>query len=157
MLNVDAVGQTRAATITVAPNANGIQIYSSAAAHLIVDVVGYYTGPSAALSADGLFIPQSPVRIYDSRLPGGSRQPGRATAVTGLGSSPAMAVSLTAVGASQLGWASLYPAGNTDPNTSSINFGAGETVANHAVGATLSSLTISAPVDMIVDQYGTFR
>jgi hypothetical protein len=157
VLNVDAAGQTRAATVTVASSALGLQVYSSNAAHLIVDVLGYYTGASAAAAAAGLFIPQSPVRIYDSRLTPGARSVGRAMPVNGLGNGPSMAVSLTAVNADGIGWGTLYPSTTANPQTSSINFAGGEVVANLAVTSMQSLLVSSAAVDMVVDQYGTFR
>ena len=156
VLNVDAIDQTRAATVTVAANAAGLQIYSSLSAHLIVDVLGYYSGNSAPNATEGLFIPQSPVRIYDSRN-AGAPQAGRAATVDGVGARPSMALSVTAVGAQGAGWGTLYPSTTGDPHTSTINFATGEVVANHALSSIHSLLVASVAVDMVVDQYGTFR
>lgn len=69
-LFLDANAQTRS-NQTIVP-LNGIDsfvhFYSSAGGRVTVDVLGYYTGSTHAVSADGLFMPANPVRRFDSRI-----------------------------------------------------------------------------------------
>src|SRR5690606_13115206 len=66
-LNVDGPDQTRAATTISALNEGTFQLYSHAGDHLVVDVIGYFTGATAERSADGLFVPLTPSRRLDTR------------------------------------------------------------------------------------------
>ncbi len=74
-LNVSRPGDTRAAGVIVpVPTIGGrrrIKIFTLHPAKIIVDVVGYYTSDSSAASEDGLFVPVDPVRLIDTRVPGG--------------------------------------------------------------------------------------
>ena len=55
----------RAAIVPV--SAAGLSLFASGGGHVVVDVTGYFTGPSAPPSSAGLFIPLDPTRLYDSR------------------------------------------------------------------------------------------
>jgi len=74
-LNVSRPGDTRAAGVIVpVPTIGGrrrIKIFTLHPAKLIVDVVGFYTSESSPESEDGLFVPVDPVRLVDTRVPGG--------------------------------------------------------------------------------------
>ncbi|MFW2335981.1 sortase [Ilumatobacter sp.] len=74
-LNVSRAGDTRAAGVIVpVPTIGGrrrIKIFTLNPAKLIVDVVGFYTSEISASSEDGLFVPVTPVRLIDTRVPGG--------------------------------------------------------------------------------------
>ena len=48
-----------------------LSVFSSGGGHMIVDFLGYFTGASAAVSEDGLFVPMSPKRLVDTRTTGG--------------------------------------------------------------------------------------
>ena len=157
VLNIDAEDQTRAATITVQPNANGVQIFSSLSSNLIVDIVGYYTGEAAPSGTAGLFIPQTPSRIFDSRADNDEVTPGRERPVNGAGNGSMMVVNVTAIANALTGWGSLFASIEPTPATSSINFSAHEVVANQAVVARSARLSASASTHIVVDQYGTFR
>ena len=61
-LNTDGAGQTRAAGAIVPVSSAGFDVYSSAGGHLIVDITGYFTGPGAAESTDGLLMLAAPTR-----------------------------------------------------------------------------------------------
>lgn len=56
-LNTDAGHQTRIASQIVPVSASGLSVFANVGGHVIVDVVGYFTGPSAAAGTVGLFIP----------------------------------------------------------------------------------------------------
>lgn len=67
VLNTDGPGQTRAASAIVPVGSSGFEVLTSAGDHLIVDVTGFFTGPSAMPSSSGLFVPHDPVRVLDTR------------------------------------------------------------------------------------------
>lgn len=147
-LNVTGPGQVRAAAAVVRLGRSGgrvgFRVFSSTGAHLIVDVAGYYSGPTSPTSTDGLFVPVSPVRLLDTRSGlGGSRGrlwpgwtveariPGPAAT-----EASAVAVNLTAVDARGPGYFTAYAAGTARRDVSNLNCSAaGQTVANHAVTA----------------------
>ena len=156
-LNFDGADQTRAVGVVARIGTDGARrgfqvaigpTNSGAAGNLIVDLVGYYTGEAAAVSADGLFVPVDPVRITDTRLPSPARMwhdwmieasvPGRAATA-------ASAVALNATAVDSVGWGylSVLPARSyrwssarpgDRPNVSSVNFDrANQTVANQVL------------------------
>lgn len=47
-----------------------MRVYTQKTAHILVDVLGYFTGNSETeASSDGLFVPVDPVRVLDTRIP----------------------------------------------------------------------------------------
>lgn len=137
VLNVDRANQTRAAAGIFPVSASGATLYLSGGGHVVVDVVGYFTGASATNSGDGLFTAYDPTRLLDTRgtsplgnglplYPGGGIELG-----TGRGGS--MAYNLTSVDGST-GYVTAFPAGTERPGTSSVNsVGGGDVVANFAI------------------------
>lgn len=74
-LNVSRPGETRAAGVIVPVTTVGgrrrIKVFTLQPAKLVVDVGGYFTSEVSASSSDGLFVPVDPVRLVDTRIPGG--------------------------------------------------------------------------------------
>ncbi len=69
VLNLTGADQTVAGLSFVPLDANGrIALFASGSTHLIVDLVGWFTGTSATPSNTGKFVPLTPERIYDSRF-----------------------------------------------------------------------------------------
>lgn len=109
-----------------------VTVWVSAATDLVVDVTGYY--PIGAS-----FTPATPTRVLDTR--GGAAAGDNATttaAVLGRGAVPssgvaAVAVNLTATGATDPGYVISWPSGASRPATSTLNYAAGQTVAAFAV------------------------
>ena len=67
-INADGRGQTRAAGAIVAVSPTGLDVYSHAGGHVIVDVTGWFTGPGEAIDEDGLFVAaEAPRRLLDTR------------------------------------------------------------------------------------------
>ncbi len=137
VLNVDGANQTRAASGIFPVSPAGASLYLSGGGHIVVDMVGYFTGPSAAASTDGLFTAHDPTRLLDTRSAStlGNGVPlypaGGLELVTGRGGS--MAFNLTSVDGGT-GFVTAYPAGTARPATSSVNsVGAGDVVANFAI------------------------
>lgn len=137
ILNLDAAGQTRASAGIFPISSAGIGLYLSGGGHVIVDLLGYFTGPSSASSADGLFTAYDPARLLDTRTasPLGNGVPLYAGGGLELAAAQggAMAYNITSVDADP-GFVTAYPAGTTRPTTSTVNSsGAGDTVANFSI------------------------
>ncbi len=169
--NVNFVaGQTVAnAVISKLGVLRSVCIYSPSALDLAVDVTGYFTdGP--------VYRPIEPSRLLETRpalstIDGafngiGRRQAGSTLElqVTGRAGVPADAASVvmnvTAVGGAAPGHLTVFPCGMVTPNASSVNFAAGQTVANLVVarigaGGRVCLFTPS-PVDLVVDINGYF-
>ncbi len=141
-LNVNA-GQTRAVGIMTklryVDGAVGIDLYTERGAHLIVDVAGYITGPSAGSSGNGLFVPVSPFRIIDTRQ-GVSRRVWEGGTQSFTLPAPinsraqAIAMNLTVTGTLRGGgYFTVYAAQTPRYEVSNLNAEPGETVANHVI------------------------
>ncbi|MBK5332495.1 MAG: CAP domain-containing protein [Ilumatobacteraceae bacterium] len=137
ILNVDQANQTRAAAGIFPVSGSGVALYVSGGGHIVVDLLGYFTGPSAAAGTDGLFTAYDPTRLLDTRLasPLGNGTPLYPGGGLELASSQggSVAYNLTSVdGAS--GFVTAFPAGTARPATSTVNsVGAGDIVANFAI------------------------
>ncbi|HWL46022.1 MAG TPA: hypothetical protein VNQ73_23990 [Ilumatobacter sp.] len=137
--------------------------------HFVIDAFGYFPAGSG-------YTPIAPARIVDSRPTGRTDDDldarlGRtdrfeefAFAITGRlgGTVPAVAaavVNVTVTGSDEPGWVAVYPCG-TKPTTSTVNFAAGQTVANAAFVSPGTGDRIcyqaSRPVHVIVDLQGWF-
>ncbi len=155
-LNVDGPGQTRAAGGIYPVSAGGVSFLLSRGGHLLVDISGYFTGPSAAASSVGLFTPVVPGRLLDTRT---------STMISATGSvgiaapypGPA-ALNLTSVDGAP-GFVTAYATGGTRPGVSNLNPGGGDIVANFSIvnpaagGITFYSM---AATHLVVDVAGWF-
>ncbi|WP_284576941.1 hypothetical protein [Streptomyces sp. 2P-4] len=105
---------------------------------LIADVTGYFTRSAAAG-----YTPLAPARLVDTREGLGTAQgqvPGQGAftvAAAGAGKVPkgatAVALNVTATNPAEAGHLTVFPSGQSAPSTSSVNFTAGQTVANAVV------------------------
>src|SRR5690606_18666015 len=124
VLNVDRPNQTRAAAAIVPVAEGRFDVFTRNGNHVIVDVLGYFTGESADASTDGLFVPVDPFRLADTRRPagptggprrwdGGGREfPGAPNALGAAdGGVAALAVNTTLTGTEDAGWVAVAPAG----------------------------------------------
>jgi hypothetical protein len=146
-LNLNRAGETRAVAATVAvstsPTGRGFRLWTTTGTHLLVDVMGTVTGPSAPEATTGLFVPVTPRRLLDTRAPG---QAGRTwnswlvecpvpdLAGTSVGGA---VVNLTAVNARGAGYLSVLAARQPRAayeRVSHLNVDRrGQTASNHAV------------------------
>jgi len=172
-LNIIRSGQTIANQVIVKPSSTGVDFYSYAGGDIIVDFLGYYTGPSAANSDVGLYVPVTPARLLDTRS---SPNPlGRGVTVhhgwsvevgTGgvagvpVGGASAVALNVTMTRSLDDGYVTVYPTGQPRPDASNINADrSGVTAPNHVQvqnasrGVTLYSY---GGADLIVDIFGWF-
>jgi hypothetical protein len=142
-LNVEGVGGTIANQVLARLSGGRTSIYSQSGGQVIVDLVGWFSGPSAPSSDVGLFVPVAPSRLLDSRVaPLGARPGHNRTAevpVAGLFGLPATGIGAVVVNATVTqtigaGFFSLWPARTYRPNASSLNASrAGQTIANHVI------------------------
>ncbi|MEO8827325.1 MAG: hypothetical protein ABI385_01365 [Lapillicoccus sp.] len=137
-------------------------IYRSAAGEVLVDVSGWFPATSDLRAL-------SPARLLDTRYGvGAPKAPigkGRAISlqVTGRGGVPASGVkavvlNLTATRTQAAGHLSAYPSGGARPNTSVVNYGRDETIANSVIAKVGAGGKVGifswAGVDAIVDVQG---
>ena len=130
------VGQTVANLVEVGVGAGGaISLFgSTGSVDVVVDVQGYVTA-----NAGGLYNPLPPSRVLDTR-DGGTLGSGSVIRVqlAGVGGVPAsgagaVVLNLTSVNQSSSGYLTAWPDGSQQPLASSLNFEAGQAVANRAV------------------------
>jgi len=149
-LNVSGKGQTIAvqAIVPIGPE-RAVKVFSQTGGHVIVDVFGYVTGPTAASSTDGLFVPlPAPLRFADTRNPfnnpiapgAGPMRPGWTAEIpvlnrAGIPAAVSMIASTTTyVQATWPGYLSVAAAGTPLPATSAVNADTkGQVVANHTM------------------------
>ncbi len=139
-VNIDTPGQTRAGqAIVLLSGTPAFNVFTQGGGDLVVDVAGWFTGPTATASADGLFLPASPIRLLDSRnmfvMPtwGGSTLE---FPVFGPPGNQVSAVALNLTGTDSLtgGFVTAFPSGVTRPQASNLNVDTwDQTVANHAI------------------------
>jgi hypothetical protein len=161
IVSYDGTGAAVAAASIVPIGPGGLVIDASTTGHVIVDVVGWFTGPSAPESADGLFVATSPTRLLDTRAslprlwPGGTRE----LAVPAAGAS-AIVTTITLDQPDAPGYVTGYPAGLPRPATSSLNAAArNTTIANFAISLVSDrgvAYYANGGTDLIVDMTGWF-
>ncbi|WP_133870114.1 hypothetical protein [Ilumatobacter fluminis] len=160
-LNLDGSGRVAAASVVLPVDEGGFTIESYGGGHMMVDLVGWFTGPSAANSDVGLFVPTDPRRLVDTR-----RDDGRlwedGTIELGLPVAGASAVvtNLTVVAPDRTGHVTAFPARTRLPDTSSVNAAFRDhTVANMAI-TRVSTAGLAyrshASTDLVVDMNGWF-
>ena len=141
-INVVGAGTTIANQVLARLNGGQVTVYSQTGGQVIVDLVGWFTGPSSGSSDAGLFVPVAPARLIDTRQTLGSPPGANRTAevpvanrfgvpASGVAAVVVNATVTTAVGP---GFFSLWPARTYRPNASSLNAThAGQTIANHVI------------------------
>ncbi len=180
-LNSAGLGDVVANQAIVPVDDNGeFQVYSSGGGHLIVDILGTFTGPGAPTGTDGLFVAlDAPTRLFDSRVEGlnpagTTRQllprwnvevPITSNPAIGRPDVGAVVVNVTTLDGFDAGYLSATPAGSNDPAvksrlTSTLNVvRPAQTLANHAT-VPVSSRGIDLYADagghVIVDAAGFY-
>lgn len=140
-LNLDAAGQTRPAQAIVPLNgtSRSIAVFTEAGGHLLVDVVGWFTGAADAPSSAGLFVPSSPLRMLDTRTvrtlaPWSGSTYEFYTGQSGSISISAVVMNITGTSPWANGYVTAYPAGVARPGSSNLNISTWpQTIANHAI------------------------
>ncbi|MGE0141046.1 MAG: L,D-transpeptidase [Ilumatobacteraceae bacterium] len=162
VLNTTGAGQTVASTAVVPIGDGGLSVFTQAGDHVIVDVFGWFTGPSATSSEDGLFVPATPTRVLDTRTGGvpvytnGSVQLPLADIASG---AAAVVANVTATQSRGSGFVTAFPTRTARPFVSSLNYSPGQSVANMAIIAASTSgvsLYANRTADLVVDVTGWF-
>lgn len=175
-LNYNTVGAVASTVIIpVSPTDGKIDIYNSSSTpiDIIGDVSGYYTTSSTAdgehyyaTSADRLL----DTRTYNPLQPTSQPVPPLSSDATidlpvpsNISAyNPTLVLNLTATQPAAIGALIVYPADQTRPNTSALNWSANQTVANLSVAASTSGGGVnlynssSGSVELIVDTDGYF-
>jgi hypothetical protein len=134
-------------------------VYSSTATDVIVDISAWFSSGAAA----GMSASESR-RVADTRsgLGGSLRLAAGSvlTVATGDVGASAVALNVTAIGASEAGFLTVYPCATTPPVASNVNFGAGEVRPNNTIVAVapggLVCVYSSAAVDVVIDVTAAF-
>ena len=169
-LNIDRAGETMANTVIVPIGADGtVTLFSQSGAHLVADVVGYFTGAGGPAATSGLVVPVTPVRLADSRVRQDPLPDGATLTVPLAGRGPllplppsAIAGTVTATNTTASGYVQVIPTGAGTPigSTSSLNInGADRIVAGATILSTGSgSLTVhlQSATHIVYDVTGYF-
>jgi len=165
-LNLDTAGQTRAgqAIVPLLSGNRTINVFSANGGHLLVDLVGWYTGDGVAASTDGLFVPSAPMRLLDTRALRTLAPWGGSTYEFQVGAPfsgiSAVALNITGTQPWDGGYVTAHPAGVARPNSSNLNLtGWGQVIANHAISRVSArgvALFTNAGVHLIGDVAGWF-
>ncbi len=156
-------GQTIPNMVVVALPATGkICFYTNMKSHLIADVNGYFSESSD-------FEPMSPRRLVDTRtsVTPPVKVPAVSTfsvPVTGRFGIPddaaAVSLNLTVTQPSSAGFVTTFPCGSPRPTASTVNFAAGQTIANAVLAKAGSGgqvcIYTNASVHLVVDVGGWF-
>jgi hypothetical protein len=138
--NGNFVAGLASGTMSIVPvGADGtISVFTSNATHLVVDLMGYITGGSAPSARDGLFVPLTPRRAFDTREANAPILASLATRpVPVVGSSApvppgatAVSFNVTSDAAVGPGYATIFPADRNVPLISNLNYPAADPRAN---------------------------
>ena len=160
-MNPDGSGNPRAAQVIVPVSPGGFTIATTSGGHVIADLVGWFTGPSAPALDDGLFVPTVPTRSLDTRRDqprvwrGGTRELGLQ-----IPDAAAIVTNVTLTRTDEAGFVTAYPAGTDLPTTSSVNATTrDDSVPNLAITRTSQRGTAyfsDRGTDLIVDITGYF-
>lgn len=166
-VNTNGYGDVRANLAVLPVGADGtIDLRLLDMAHVLVDVVGWFTDGTASSSGSGTYLPINPTRVVDTRSSLGFAR----LSAGGTGSVNSPAVPNTALGVSNNivvtntagnGFITAFPQGTTRPGVSNGNAtAAGQTrsaMALTQLGATGgASFYVSMSTDVIVDITGYF-
>lgn len=161
VLNTTGSGAAVAASTIVPVSDGGFVISSFGGGDVVVDVVGWFTGPSAPVSSDGLFVPIAPTRLVDTRdRPERLHPAGTIEIAPPVAVAAAVVSNVTAVAPDAAGYVTAHPAGTSVPATSTVNPSFwNHTVANFAITGTSErglAYTSLRGTDLVVDASGWF-
>lgn len=137
---------------------------------VVVDLQGYF----APNESSGFYVPLTPARIADTRVNSGEPYANHTLfagqslniQVSGAGGIPtsgvtAAVLNITATNTTAPGFATVYPAGESNPGTSTLNWAPGQTVANRAIvplggNGQVTIYNSDGNTDFVVDISGYF-
>lgn len=165
ILNFAAAQTIANSTVVAVSSAGRIKIYNkSGSTHVIADISGWFPTGSD-------LVPATPVRLLDTRTGNGASavKVGAGQSITvqisGRGGVPVgvagVVLNLTATGPTKNGYLTMWPAGQSRPTVSTLNFVAGRTIANSttvglSAAGRLSIYNSAGSTDIIADISGWF-
>lgn len=160
-LNPDGSGQPVAAAVILPVSASGIAITNVAGGRLLIDLTGYFTGPSAPSSAAGLFVATTPTRLIDTR-PDPLRvwANGTIEIASPFPTAAALAINITMVVTDGPGFITAHQAGIRRAVVSAVNATRRDHVVPNAAITPVSTrglaMYASGSTDLVVDVNGYF-
>jgi hypothetical protein len=107
-----------------------VRVWVQPTTHIIIDVVGYYTASATTGAGMQPLIPQ---RLHDTRDTGTGPVGDLDVAVSDGPGMGAAIINVTLINPSVNSWATVYPANETPPGISNLNFSAGEVLGNTTI------------------------
>ena len=143
------------ATVSLRSPARKLCVYTLQATGIVVDLTGWWrTGTGARR----LTTPPTPERRLDTRVPGGltGRLVGGSAVTVVAPTSRTLFSNVTVDAGAASGWVAVYPCGQGYRGTSTVNFRAGQPVANAALVDASSGVCALAnvAVDLVIDVFG---
>ena len=122
-MNPDGSGAPRAAHVIVPVSPGGFTIATTSGGHVIVDLVGWFTGPSAReLRRPGCSCRRRrPASSTPAATSHGSGEAGRASSASLIPDAAAIVTNVTITRSDDAGFVTAYPAGTDLPTTSTVN------------------------------------
>jgi hypothetical protein len=168
--NVNFTSNDISANLVIAPiRADGsVTIFSHTASHVVVDIIGYFTGAGDEAGTEGLFVPFAPSRLIDTRETGGPFPTHSmheidlaATASIDRSLTGAMFLNATIVDSADAGYMQIFPAGlSTAGATSNVNVSAPRSTRPNAVITAVNAGRVNVFLhsggDFILDAAGYF-
>jgi subtilisin family serine protease len=145
---------TRANLAYVTLGGGVLCVFSSAPAHVIVDLTAYL-GPSG----QAVFVARAPQRLVDTRAAGALLAPAGTSSVALAAGTVAAQLNVTATDPGGDGFLTVWPCADARPGTSTVNYRVGETSPN---GTTVSAAggsvcyASNVPTHVIVDSTGAW-
>jgi hypothetical protein len=161
LTTVDGTGRAVSTATVIPVSADGFTIRSKSGGHVIVDVVGWFTGPSTPPAANGLFVPLGPQRLHDTRLTGPRAWPGGTIEVpVAIADAASLVTNVAITRADRRGYVTAYPARTARPGTATLSAAFFDhTIANMAITrVSTRGLAYFAygGADLVVDVTGYF-
>jgi hypothetical protein len=158
-----STGQVVPALVTVPLTNGAVSLHNggAGAVDFIADLVGYYDSSSTG----AVFIHNAPVRLLDTRSGTGAPKQQLGAGQTlrlRIGTAVAAALNLTVTGSKGSGYLTAFPDGTSLPTSSSLNYNAGQTVANMTLTPVGSDGYVDihnggrTPVSVMADLSGTY-
>jgi hypothetical protein len=161
LLHAAGAERVRAAATIVPVSGGGLTVATTFGTDVVVDLVGWFTGSSAADGSDGLFVAlDQPVRRSDTRTTNRQLYPGRTMEVATTAGAAAITGTLTVTESSGPGFVTTHAAGIARALVSTTNTDtAFQTVSNFLLSAVSPrgvAVFASGGTHVVVDETGWF-
>jgi hypothetical protein len=151
--------------VALAPDGTVNLFNAAGSADVVIDAQGWVQSATSSAAYGSYLNPMAPFRVLDTRDGTGGPNvklgPGATITVqVDGGFSSALVLNLTVTNATAPSYLVVWPAGQSRPTASNLNFTPGETVANRVMVPVAGSINIynaAGSVDVIADLNGAFR